>query len=151
MAFSLVLGVAVILMVAWSIDWVFVFKVWPHGIEQLRELLAHDVAHGIALAAQQGRGAGAITAPANALYSIVFEATGVHDMGLRFADATALAIPDTVIYRGMRFGLRVNRTAIILTRNLGRLFPSSPRSSSMSWAAYRSHRWQRSRGCWRPV
>jgi hypothetical protein len=54
----------------------FVFKVWPEGMERLRELLAHDLEHGVALAARQGAGAGAITAPANALYSTVFEATG---------------------------------------------------------------------------
>ena len=70
---------AALLLCAWILDWTFVFKVWPQGIERLRELLAHDLEHGVALAARQG--AGAITAPANALYSVVFEATGVHDMG----------------------------------------------------------------------
>lgn len=33
-------------------------------------------------------GAGVITAPANALYSIVFEATGIHDMGTQFANGS---------------------------------------------------------------
>ena len=53
-------------------DWAFVFEVWLQGIERLRELLAHDLEHGVALAARQGAAAGTITAPANALYSIVF-------------------------------------------------------------------------------
>ena len=37
------------------------------GTERLRDLLAHDLAHGIALVAQLGGSAGAITAPANVL------------------------------------------------------------------------------------
>ena len=65
LAFSLAFGLVALLLCAWFVDWVFVFKVWPQGIERLRELLAHDLKHGIALAAQQGGGAGAITAPAN--------------------------------------------------------------------------------------
>ena len=80
LVFSLALGLAALLLCAWILDWTFVFKVWPQGIERLRELLAHDLEQGVALAAQQGAGAGAITAPANALYSFVFEATGVHDI-----------------------------------------------------------------------
>ena len=85
LAFSLALGLVALLLCAWIVDWVFVFKVWPQGIERLRELLAHDLAGGLALAAQQGTGAGVITAPANALYLVVFEATGIHDMGTQFA------------------------------------------------------------------
>ena len=99
LAFSLALGLVVLLLCAWIVDWVFVFKVWPQGIERLRGLLAHDLEQGVALAAWQGAGAGAITAPANALYSIVFEATGIHDMGVQFANGAALSIPDTVMRR----------------------------------------------------
>ena len=99
LAFALLLGLVGIVVVAWIVNWTFVFKVWPQGIERLRELLAHDVAGGIALAARQGAGAGVITAPANALYSIVFEATGIHDMGTQFANGSALSIPDTIMRR----------------------------------------------------
>lgn len=60
------------LLCARILDWAFVFEVWLQGIERLRELLAHDLEHGVALAARQGAAAGTITAPANALYSIVF-------------------------------------------------------------------------------
>jgi len=69
------------------------------GTERLRDLLAHDLAHGIALVAQQGGSAGAITAPANVLYSMVFESTGIHDMGMQFADGSAPSIPDTIMRR----------------------------------------------------
>jgi hypothetical protein len=99
LAFSLVLGLAALLLCAWILDWTFVFKVWPQGIGRLRELLAHDLERGVALAARQGAGAGPITWPANALYSIVFEATGIHDMGVQFANGAALSIPDTVMRR----------------------------------------------------
>jgi len=99
LAFSLALGLVAILLCAWIVDWVFVFMVWPQGIERLRDLLAHDFAHGVALAAQQGSSAGAIAVPANTLYSIVFEATGIHDMGRQFANGAALSIPDTVMRR----------------------------------------------------
>ena len=37
-AFSLGLGLVVILVVAWSIDWVFVSRVWPAGVDRLRGL-----------------------------------------------------------------------------------------------------------------
>jgi hypothetical protein len=99
LAFSLGLGLVAILLVAWSIDWVFVSRVWPDGVDRLRSLLAADLGHGIALAAQQGRQAGEITGPANLLYGVVFEATGIHDMGLRFAEGSALSIPDSVVRR----------------------------------------------------
>ncbi len=99
LVFSLTLGLVVLLLCVWVIDWLFVFKFWPQGIERLRELLAHDLAGGITLCAQQGGSASAITAPANALYAIVFEATGIHEMGTQFADGGSLSIPDTIVRR----------------------------------------------------
>jgi len=49
------------------------------------------------MAARQGGSASAVTAPANALYALVFEATGLHEMGQRFAQGAPLSIPDTVV------------------------------------------------------
>jgi hypothetical protein len=91
LAFSLGLGLVVLLLVGWSIDWVYVSRVWPDGADRLRSLLATDLGHGIALAARQGRGAGEITGPANLLYGLVFEVTGIHDMAMRFAEPSALS------------------------------------------------------------
>ncbi len=119
LAFSLGLGLVAILLVAWSIDWVFVSRVWPDGVDRLRGLLATDLGHGIALAARQGRGAGEITGPANLLYEVVFEATGIHDMGLRFADATALSVPDTVVRRSYLAHREAIETAMVATQLLG--------------------------------
>lgn len=119
LAFSLALGLIAILLFAWIVDWMFVFKVWPQGIEQLRELLAQDLAHGIALVTQQGGSAGAITAPANALYSVVFEATGIHDMGRQFADGSAMSIPDTIVRRSYVAHREGVETAMVGTQLLG--------------------------------
>jgi len=119
LAFSLALGLVVILVVAWSIDWVFVSRVWPDRVVRLRSLLAADLGHGIALAALQGRVAGEITGPANFLYGLVFEATGIHDMGLRFADGAALSIPDTVVRRSFLANREAIETAMVGTQLLG--------------------------------
>ena len=119
LVFSLTLGLAILLLCTWIIDWVLVFKVWPQGLERLRELLAHDLAQGIALAATQGGGASAITAPANALYAIVFEATGIHDMGRQFADSSALSIPDTIVRRCYVSHREAIETAMLGTQLLG--------------------------------
>ena len=55
LAFALMIGLVGILLVAWSIDWVFVIRVWPDGLDRLRSMLADDLGHGIMLAARQGR------------------------------------------------------------------------------------------------
>ena len=60
LVFSLTLGLVVLLVCVWIIDWLFVFKFWPQGIDRLRELLAHDLASGITLSAKQGGSASTI-------------------------------------------------------------------------------------------
>ena len=97
LGFALTLGLAGLLLVAWTVDWVFVAHVWPGRVEGLRTLLAEELAAGTAMAARQGGSAAAVTAPANALYGLVFEATGLHDMGQRFAEGAPMSIPDTVV------------------------------------------------------
>jgi integrating conjugative element membrane protein (TIGR03747 family) len=119
LAVSLTLGLVMILLCTWAIDWLLVFKFWPHGIERLRGLLADDLAHGIAIAAKQGGSASAITAPANALYAIVFEATGIHDMGAQFADRSAMSIPDTIVRRAYVSQREEIETAMLSTQLLG--------------------------------
>jgi integrating conjugative element membrane protein (TIGR03747 family) len=119
LAFALGLGLVAVLLLAWSVDWLFVFKVWPQGIEHLRNLLADDLGHGVALAARQGSEAGAITAPANLLYSLVFEATGIHDMAVRFADGSALSIPDTIVRGSYVAHREVIETAMVGTQVVG--------------------------------
>ena len=67
LAFALAMGLMGILLVAWSIDWVFVSRVWPDGLERLRSVLADDLGHAIMLAARQGREASEITGISNFL------------------------------------------------------------------------------------
>ena len=119
LAFSVGLGLVAILLVAWSIDWMFVSRVRPDGVDRLHSLLAADLGHGISLAARQGRGAGEITGPANLLYGLVFEVTGIHDMGLRFAEPSALSIPDTVVRRSYLANREAIETAMVGTQLLG--------------------------------
>jgi len=117
--FALGMGLVGILLVAWSIDGVFVSRIWPDGLDRLRSVLAEDLGHGIALAARQGHGAGEITGPANFLYGLVFEANGIHDMGLHFADGAALSIPDTVVRRSYLVNREAIETAMVGTQLLG--------------------------------
>jgi len=119
LAFALGMGLAGILLVAWCIDWVFVSRVWPDGLDRLRSVLADELEHGIMLAALQGRGAGEVTGPANFLYGLVFEATGIHDMGMRFCDESALSIPDTVVRRSYLANREAIETAMVGTQLLG--------------------------------
>ena len=97
LAVALTLTFLGILVVAWIVDWIFVFKVWPEGTEQLKSILAADLARGRDLAAWQGGAPGAVTGTANFLYALVFRFTGIHDMGMRLAEGTALSIPDTIV------------------------------------------------------
>lgn len=112
---ALALGLVALLVCTWTVDWVFVFKIWPQGIQRLRELLANDLARGIALAARQGADASVITVPANALYWIVFEVSGIDDMGrqfLRRAYLTHRAAIEVVMVGTQLLGVR----AAILVR-----------------------------------
>lgn len=118
-AFALALAFVAILALAWTMDWVFVFKVWPEGIERLRNILAVDLARGIDLAARQGGAPGTITGTANFLYGVVFRATGIHDMGLRFAEGAALSIPDTIVRNSYIANRDAIEVAMIGTQLLG--------------------------------
>ena len=85
-----------LLVAAWVVDAVLVFHVWPEGIGHLREVLSRDVAHLGVLAERQGWPDGFASRMANAVYRMVFEYSGIHGMGVRFADGEALSVPDTV-------------------------------------------------------
>ena len=119
LAFSAALVLLGVLLVAWVIDWIFVFRVWPDGVATLRALLADDLARGAALSARQGSAAIEITGAANFLYGLVFEVTGIHDMGLRFADAASLSIPDTVVRRSYVANRQAIEAAMLGTQVLG--------------------------------
>ena len=117
--FGLLLGVVGILVVAWMVDWPFVFKVWPEGVGRLKGILAADLARGIDLAEWQGGVPSVVTGTANFLYGLVFGVTGIHDMGLRFAQGAALSIPDTIVRTAYLVNIEAIEVAMIGTQLLG--------------------------------
>lgn len=119
LGFALTLGFAGLLLVAWTVDWVFVAQVWPGRVDGLRDLLARELAAGTALAGRQGASVAAVTAPANGLYALVFEATGLHEMGQRFAQGGSLSIPDTAVRSTWIARQEVIEVAMLGTQLLG--------------------------------
>ena len=123
-AFVLLLGLVGIVTVAWIVDWVFVFKVWPEGVGRLKIILATDLARGLDLAEWQGVVPRVVTGTANFLYGLVFGVTGIHDMGLRFAEGAALSVPDTIVRNSYLANIDAIEVAMIGTQLLGvRLVP----------------------------
>ena len=117
--FVLLLGVVGILAVAWIVDWIFVFKVWPEDVGRLKGVLAADLARGIELAEWQGGVPSVVTGTANFMYGLVFEVTAIHDMGMRFAEGAALSIPDTIVRNTYLANIEAIEVAMIGTQLLG--------------------------------
>lgn len=91
-------GIAAGLLIgACLVDAFFVFHVWADGIGHLRLLLMHDVEQLSVLAARQGWPEGFVIQSAKAAYRMIFEASGMHEMGVRFSQGQGLSIPDTVV------------------------------------------------------
>lgn len=97
LAFLLLLTFLGILIVAWMVDLVFVFKVWPEGVDRLKGILNADLAHALRFAQYRDVSPERVTETANLVYELIFKATGIHDMGMRFAEQEALSIPDTIV------------------------------------------------------
>lgn len=97
LGFALGLGLAGLLLVAWTVDWVCVAYVWPERVEGLRQLLAAEIAAGMELAARQGASATSVLESADWLYALVFETNGLHEMGQRFSERGGLSVPDSVV------------------------------------------------------
>ena len=119
LVFALTLTFVGIIFVAWIVDWTFVFKVWPDGIDRLKSILAADLARARDLAQWQGGVPGAVTGTANFLYGLVFRVTGIHDMGMRFAEGAALSIPDTIVRNTYLANIEAIEVAMIGTQLLG--------------------------------
>ena len=85
-----------LMIAAWIIDWVFVFMVWPEGLSRLQSILAQDLARAHRLPSWCDDLPSFAVRTANLLHSLLFGATGIQDMGTRFADGTALSIPDSI-------------------------------------------------------
>jgi integrating conjugative element membrane protein (TIGR03747 family) len=108
-----------LILAAWIVDWIFVFKVWPDGLDRLQTILSEDLAR----MARLGGGYYDVTQfsmrTANALYEAIFGITGIHDMGSRFADGAALSIPDTIIRNTYVANYKAIQVAMIGTQLFG--------------------------------
>lgn len=107
-----------LLLVAWIIDWAFVFKVWPEGLDRLQEILAEDLARLNRLNCWCDFPRTA-AGTANLIYSLLFGVTGIHDMGASFADGAALSIPDTIVRKTYADHYETIRVAMVGTQLFG--------------------------------
>lgn len=85
-----------LILAAWIVEWIFVFRVWPEGLARLKNILSDDLARTASLGGWHNELTRFSVGTANFLYEVVFKFTGIHDMGLRFAQSASLSIPDTL-------------------------------------------------------
>jgi len=109
----------VLIFAAWIIDWVFVFQVWPDGVARLRGILAEDLARAAQMGNAAGESAHLAERTANLLYALLFEATGIHGMGARFAEASALSVPDTIVRNAYVSNFEAIQVAMVGTQLFG--------------------------------
>lgn len=125
-----------LILAAWIIDWVFVFKVWPEGVSRLQIVLDHDLER----VAGFGRSYSTLPAlaigTANVLYALLFEATGIHGMGAGFAQATPLSVPDTIVRNAYIANFEAIRVAMIGTQLFGVRVASLATALPISALAY---------------
>ena len=112
-------GFVAILLFAWIVDWMIVFHVWPEGMDRLTSCWPSDLDRAMRSRGAAGLGAGRITGAANFLYDVMFEATGMHDMGMRFAEGAALSIPDTIVRNTYIANREAIEVAMVGTQLLG--------------------------------
>ena len=101
------------------IDWFFVFRVWPEGIEQLQRIVAEDLARLSRLECWCDNLQRLASGTANIFYSLVFRLTGIHDMGASFADGASFSIPDTIVRRIYIENHEAIRVAMVGTQLFG--------------------------------
>lgn len=78
------------------VDWIFALWLWkPDGLARLEAILQQDLSYTMDLGGMAGNATRFAVATANNLYALVFKASGLHEVGYRFADPTALNAPDT--------------------------------------------------------
>ena len=116
--YVLMLLLAVIL-AAWIVDWIFVFKVWPDSLVRLQAILSEDLARTTRLGGEYYDVRQFAMRTANVLYNGIFGITGIHEMGLRFADGAALSIPDTILRNTYVANYQAIQVAMIGTQLFG--------------------------------
>ena len=114
-----VLVVLGLILAAWIIDWIFVFNVWPEGVVRLQSILDQDLARTTQMECWCNDLPKLAAGTANFLYASLFKATGIHDMGARFADAASLSIPDTIVRNTYIVNFEAIRVAMVGTQLFG--------------------------------
>jgi len=109
----------VLIFAVWIIDWVFVFHVWPDGIARLRGILAEDLARAAQVGNVAGESPHLAERTANLVYALLFEATGIHGMGTRFAEPSALSVPDTIVRNAYVSNFEAIQVAMVGTQLFG--------------------------------
>jgi len=108
-----------LIMAAWIVDGLFVFKVWPDGMARLQSVLEQDIARTYLIECAYGDLPHFAEETANFLYSLIFRVTGIHEMGVRFAEGAALSIPDTVVRNVYVGNFAVIQIAMLSTQLIG--------------------------------
>lgn len=108
-----------LLLAAWIVDWLFVFKVWPDGVAQLQSILDEDLERIARSGYAYGDLPGIAAGTANILYALLFESTGIHGMGTSFAQASPVSIPDTMVRNAYVANFEAIKVAIIGTQLFG--------------------------------
>ena len=108
-----------LILAAWIVDWIFVFRVWPDGLDRLQTILTDDLARTARLGGEYYDVTQFAMRTANVLYEGIFGITGIHDMGSRFAGSAALSIPDTIVRNTYVANYQAIQVAMIGTQLFG--------------------------------
>lgn len=119
LVFYVLMLLLALILVAWIVDWVFVFRVWPDGLARLQAILSEDLARTTRLDSEYYDVTQFAIRTANVLYEGIFGITGIHDMGSRFADGAALSIPNTIVRNTYVANYRAIQVTMIGTQLFG--------------------------------
>lgn len=108
-----------LILAAWIVDWIFVFKIWPSGLGRLQAILTEDLVRTARLGDRYYDVTQFAMRTSNVLYEGIFGFTGIHDMGTRFADGAALSIPDTIVRNTYVANYQAIQVAMIGTQLFG--------------------------------
>jgi integrating conjugative element membrane protein (TIGR03747 family) len=108
-----------LIVAAWIIDWIFVFRVWPEGLARLQRILDQDIARTYEIECWYGDLPSLARGAANIFYDLLFQRSGIHDMGVRFAEGAALSVPDTIVRNAYVANFEAIRVAMLGTQLIG--------------------------------
>jgi integrating conjugative element membrane protein (TIGR03747 family) len=119
LAAAVVLTLLGLLLVTWIVDAVMVHHVWPEGLVRLEAVLGGDLERARQLASWCEACAGLPGRTARIRYALLFELTGLHEMGIRFADRAELSVPDTIVRSTYIEHFEAIRVAMVGTKLFG--------------------------------